>query len=74
MKTKILMVNVEKLCSVEKFIVDNRRAINEDDTEILEILESVMEFYTYGWYICQQDFIEQLKELAKFKMFILYSV
>lgn len=67
MEIKTLTNNIEKLCSVEKFIVDNGRAINKDDTEILEIIESVIGNSTYGSYICKLDFVEQLKSLAKFR-------
>jgi len=73
MKTEILkkFKDIEKLCKVENFILNNGRAITEQDKEILRIAESVMQDYNYGWYIYEENIIEQLKSINKFKVYIL---
>jgi len=63
--------DIEKLCKVENFILSNSSAITKQDKEILSIAESVMQDYTYGWYIYDEDIIEQLKSINKFKIYIL---
>ena len=63
--------DIEKLCKVENFILSNDSAITKQDKEILKIAESVMQDYTYGWYIYDEDIIEQLKSINKFKIYIL---
>jgi len=63
--------DIEKLCKVENFILSNDSAITKQDKEILSIAESVMQDYTYGWYIYDEDIIEQLKSINKFKIYIL---
>jgi len=49
--------DVEKLCEVENFILNNGSAITEQDKEILKIAENVMQNYTYGWYIYEENII-----------------
>ena len=63
--------DVEKLCKVENFILNNGSAITEQDKEILKIAENVMQNYTYGWYIYEENIIEQLHSINKFKIYIL---
>ena len=63
--------NVKKLCTIENYILNNEAAISKDDTEILVLLNNIMDEYTYGWYICEEGFEEQLKSISKFKLFIL---
>ena len=63
--------DIEKLCKVENFILTNGSAITKQNKEILSIAESVMQDYTYGWYIYDEDIIEQLKSINKFKIYIL---
>jgi len=73
MKTETLkkIKDIEKLCEVENFILANGRDITKQDKEILRIAESVMQDYTYGWYIYDENIIEQLKSINKFKVWIL---
>ena len=73
MKTENLkkIKDIEKLCKVENFILTNGIAITEQDKEILRIAESVMQDYTYGWYIYEENIIEQIKSINKFKIYIL---
>ena len=63
--------DIEKLCKVENYILTNGCAIAEQDEEILRIAESVMQDYTYGWYIYEENIIEQLRSINKFKVYIL---
>ena len=63
--------DIEKLCKVENFILSNGRAIVEEDEEIIKAIEVIMDDYTYGWYIYEEDLFEQLKSINKFKLFIL---
>lgn len=63
--------DVEKLCKVENFILTNGRAITENDKEILYLAEDVMQDYTYGWYIWQENMFDQIKSINKFKVYIL---
>jgi hypothetical protein len=63
--------DIEKLHKVENFIFEKRRPITEQDDLILNILERVMQDYTYGWYVCEESTIEQLISINKFKLYIL---
>lgn len=63
--------NIEKLCKVEKFILENGRPIDENDKEILSLIETVMDDYQYGWYITDDKLIWQLINISKFKIYIL---
>jgi hypothetical protein len=63
--------DIEKLCKVEGFILENGRAITEEDRDILKLLEGVMTDYTYGWYIYEEPLFEQLRSINKFKDYIL---
>ena len=63
--------DIEKLCKVENFILSNNSAITKQDKEILKIVESIMQYYNYGWYIYDENIIEQLKSINKFKVWIL---
>jgi len=63
--------DIEKLCKVENFILTNGSAITKQDKEILSIAENVMQDYTYGWYIYDENVIEQLHSINKFKIYIL---
>ena len=63
--------DIEKLCKVENFILNNDSAITKQDKEILRIAENVMQDYTYGWYIYEENIIEQLRSINKFKVYIL---
>jgi len=63
--------DIEKLCKVENFILSNNSAITKQDKEILKIAESIMQYYNYGWYIYEENIIEQLKSINKFKIYIL---
>jgi hypothetical protein len=63
--------DVEKLCKVEAFILNNGRTITEKDKDILYLAEEVMQDYTYGWYIYEESLPEQLKSINKFKIYIL---
>jgi len=63
--------DIEKLCKVENFILNNDSAITRQDKEILRIAENVMQDYTYGWYIYEENIIEQLKSINQFKIYIL---
>ena len=76
MKTETLkkIKDIEKLCEVENFILANGRDITKQDKEILRIAESVMQDYTYGWYIYEENIIEQIKSINKFKIYILDKI
>jgi hypothetical protein len=63
--------NVDKLCTVENYILENERALNKDDTYMLHLLETIMDQYTYGWYITRESIFEQLKSINQFKIHIL---
>jgi len=63
--------DIEKLCRVESFIMESERAITLNDGKISKILHSVMDDYTYGWYIEQENMFEQLKSINQFKVHIL---
>lgn len=65
------ILDVKKLCDIENYIINNGRGITEQDKEILKRLEDIMDNYTYGWYIYQENLIDQLKNINKFKIFIL---
>lgn len=43
----------------------------EVDRERTKELDTLMEKYTYGWYIAQESLIEQLESIHKFKMYII---
>ena len=63
--------DIEKLCKVENFILEIGRPINNDNKSALYTLEKLMQDYTYGWYILQEDLVEQLISINQFKVYIL---
>jgi hypothetical protein len=63
--------DIEKLHKVESFLLTEGRPINNDDIEMLDLLGSIMDDYTYGWYITNDDYFEQLKNINEFKIYIL---
>lgn len=63
--------DIEKLHKVESFILTNGRSIEETDTEMLNLLESMMQDYKYGWYISDEKLFEQLESINQFKIYIL---
>jgi len=66
--------NVEKLCKVENYILENEKAINKEDAYMIDLLENIMDHYTYGWYILEETIFEQLKSINKFKVYILGQI
>ena len=62
--------DIEKLCKVENFILEIGRPINNDNKSALYTLEKLMQDYTYGWYILQEDLVEQLISINQFKIYI----
>ena len=73
METNIVkhLKNIEKLCKVEQFILTNRRAITQDDKDILFLLKQPMDSYTYGWYIWEEDMLTQLNSINEFRQYII---
>jgi hypothetical protein len=73
MSDKIIkrLKDIEKLHKVESFLLTEGRPIDNDDIEMLDLLGSVMDDYTYGWYITNDDYFEQLKNINEFKIYIL---
>ena len=63
--------NVEKLCKVEDYILENEKALNKEDTYMIHLLETIMDYYTYGWYILEENMLKQLKSINQFKIYIL---
>jgi len=63
--------NVEELCVIDNYILENEKALNKEDTYLLHSLETIMDQYTYGWYITRETIIEQLKSINRFKVYIL---
>jgi len=70
-KTIKRLKDIKKLHKVESFILTNGKPIEETDIEILDLLEGVMQDYTYGWYIPDESCFEQLKNINEFKIYIL---
>jgi len=66
--------NVEKLCQVENYILENEKALNKEDTYMIHLLENIMDHYTYGWYVLEENIFEQLKSINKFKVYILNNI
>lgn len=63
--------NIKTLCTVENFILENDRKIEDSDTVIINKLEQVMEQYAYGWYIIKESMTEQIKSINNFKVYII---
>jgi len=66
--------NIENLCKVEDYILENEKALNKEDTYMIRLLEHVMEYYTYGWYIIEESMFEQLKSINRFKVYVLGKI
>lgn len=46
----------------------------KEDEHRIKGLESVMDKYTYGWYIATETLEEQLQSITKFELYILNKV
>jgi hypothetical protein len=60
------------LVLAEMAIIDGGKII--EGSEMEKAVSKIMEEYTYGWYICDQDVFEQLKSINKFKAYILIQI
>ena len=63
--------NTKKLCEVENYILENEKSLNKEDTCMIHLIETIMDNYTYGWYILEENLFDQLKSINKFKVYIL---
>jgi len=66
--------NIKKLCQVENYILENEKALNKEDTYMFNLIETIMDYYTYGWYILEETMFEQLKSINQFKIYILGKI
>ena len=67
------LMDIKVLAELKLDIIKNGK-IRKEDVDRIENLDSIMNKYTYGWYIAMETLEEQLQSITKFEQYILSIV